>query len=87
MDWICCSAGRKNQWQMDYVALGTADQVALLEQLEEGRGQRLCAVERTHGGWLLLSEVGVKQERQYVPIPGYYDGYYKLSKVGKQWSS
>ena len=27
----------QNQWQMDYVALGTTDQVALLEQLEVTR--------------------------------------------------
>ena len=33
------------------------------------------------------TEVGTKQERQYVPMPGWYDGYYKLSAVGKQWSS
>ena len=77
----------QNQWQMDYVALGTADQVALLEQLEEDEYSAFARLKELTVVGYYFSEVGVKQERQYVPIPGYYDGYYKLSKVGKQWSS
>mgnify|MGYP006261997723 FL=1 len=72
---------------MDYVALGTADQVALLEQLEEDEDSAFARLKELTVVGYYFSEVGVKQERQYVPIPGYYDGYYKLSKVGKQWSS
>ncbi|TXS91955.1 gluconate 2-dehydrogenase subunit 3 family protein [Parahaliea maris] len=31
------------------------------------------------------SEVGMKQELAYLPMPGYYDGDYDLSKVGRQF--
>ena len=33
------------------------------------------------------SEVGATIERKYVPMPGFYDGDYKFSEVGRLWAS
>lgn len=33
------------------------------------------------------SEVGITQEREYLPVPGHYDGAYPYSKVNKVFSS
>ena len=33
------------------------------------------------------SEVGITQEREYLPVPGRYDGAYPYSKVNKVFSS
>lgn len=33
------------------------------------------------------SEIGITQERQYVPVPGRYDGAYPYASVGKVFSS
>ena len=85
----------QNQYSKDFVNLAEADQVALLTRMEsadsatsEGLDSRAFArlKELTVVGYY-ATEVGTKQERQYVPMPGWYDGYYKLSAVGKQWSS
>ncbi|HKX88988.1 MAG TPA: gluconate 2-dehydrogenase subunit 3 family protein [Sphingopyxis sp.] len=33
------------------------------------------------------SEVGITQEREYLPVPGHYDGAYRYSEVNKVFSS
>ena len=33
------------------------------------------------------SEIGMTQEREYLPVPGTYDGAYPYAKVTKVWSS
>ena len=33
------------------------------------------------------SEIGIKQEREYLPVPGRYDGAYPYSEVNKVFSS
>ena len=33
------------------------------------------------------SEIGMTQEREYLPVPGSYDGAYPYAKVTKVWSS
>jgi gluconate 2-dehydrogenase gamma chain len=76
-----------NEQQMDYVALATEDQVMLLERLERDEAEAFARLKELTVVGYYFSEVGTKQEREYVPMPGRYDGYYKLSEVGKQWSS
>ena len=89
----------QRQYRKNFVGLGEAEQVQLLSQMEAG-GSALNASaqallhskvfgrlkELTVVGYY-FTEVGAKQERRYVPMPGRYDGYYKLNKVGRQWSS
>ena len=89
----------QHQFGKDFVALGEAEQVQLLTQMEAGGSAvNASAEELLHSkvfGRLkeltvvgyYFTEVGAKQERRYVPMPGRYDGYYKLNKVGRQWSS
>lgn len=89
----------QRQYSKDFVRLDEAEQVHLLTQMESadsavnfwglGAGHSKAferLKELTVVGYY-FSEVGTKQERRYVPMPGHYDGYYKLSEVGKQWSS
>lgn len=33
------------------------------------------------------SEIGITQEREYLPVPGSYDGSYPISKVEKMWAA
>ena len=33
------------------------------------------------------SEIGCKQERVYVPVPGHYDGQYPYAQVGRVFSA
>ena len=83
----------------ELVALDEAEQVQLLTQMEAGGSAANASAEEllhskvfgrlkelTVVGYY-FTEVGAKQERRYVPMPGRYDGYYKLNKVGRQWSS
>ena len=89
----------QHQFGKDFVALDEAEQVQLLAQMEAGGSAvNASAEELLHSkvfGRLkeltvvgyYFTEVGAKQERRYVPMPGRYDGYYKLNKVGRQWSS
>ena len=89
----------QRQYSKDFVRLDEAEQVQLLTQMESadsaasfwglGAGHSKAferLKELTVVGYY-FSEVGTKQERRYVPMPGHYDGHYKLSEVGKQWSS
>ena len=69
---------------MDYVALGTADQVALLEQLEEDEDSAFARLKGLAVVGYYFSESALSKNA--VSIPGYYDDF-SLSKVGKRWSS
>ncbi len=33
------------------------------------------------------SEIGITQEREYLPVPGSYDGAYPVAKVEKMWAA
>lgn len=33
------------------------------------------------------SEVGITEEREYLPVPGSYDGHYPVAKVTKLWAA
>lgn len=89
----------RNQFNADFVDLAEVDQVALLTQMESADASANARTadlldskvfarlkELTVVGYY-ATEIGTKQEREYVPMPGRYDGYYKLRRVGKQWSS
>tara|TARA_B100000575_G_scaffold289267_1_gene290764 strand:+ start:1330 stop:1932 length:603 start_codon:yes stop_codon:yes gene_type:complete len=89
----------RNQFNADFVDLAEVDQVALLTQMEAADASANARTadlldskvfarlkELTVVGYY-ATEIGTKQEREYVPMPGRYDGYYKLRRVGKQWSS
>lgn len=80
----------------DFVDLPAAKQSELLSAEEAISGARDGAMaagdffaqikELTVVGYY-FSEVGAKQELAYMPMPGYYDGFFKFNKVGKQWAS
>ena len=89
----------RNQFNADFVDLAEVDQVALLTQMEAAGASANARTadlldskvfarlkELTVVGYY-ATEIGTKREREYVPMPGRYDGYYKLRRVGKQWSS
>ena len=89
----------RNQFNADFVDLAEVDQVALLTQMESADASANARTadlldskvfarlkELTVVGYY-ATEIGTKQEREYVPMPGRYDDYYKLRRVGKQWSS
>ncbi len=80
-------------------ALNESQQVALLQAAEarepasdafafvnSGSGFFSKIKELTVIGYY-MSEVGATLERKYVPMPGFYDGDYKFSEVGRLWAS
>ena len=77
----------QRECQTDFVSLNSVDQVLLLSRLESADGKAFGRLKELTVVGYYFSEEGTKQERQYVPMPGRYDGYFKLNKVGKQWSS
>ena len=89
----------KRQYTKNFVDLSEMEQVQLLTQMEtassvlnassqeELRSKVFARLKELTVVGYYSSEVGAKQERVYVPMPGRYDGYFKLNKVGRQWSS
>ena len=89
----------QRQYAKDFVHLSETEQVQLLTQMEaassvlnagwqeELRSKVFARLKELTVVGYYSSEVGAKQERVYVPMPGRYDGYFKLNKVGRQWSS
>jgi gluconate 2-dehydrogenase gamma chain len=84
------------QHQSAFVRLNEERQVALLLVEEAGAGPAPANFgegaffhqikELTVVGYY-TSEIGATQELSYKPMPGRYDGAYKFSAVGRQWSS
>ena len=81
-----------------FTDLPEAAQVAQLTELERTEGLNADDAENEVEGFFArikeltvvgyyTSEVGVTQELAYTPMPGRYDGYFKFSDVGRQWSS
>ena len=83
-----------------FLTLTIQQQVALLERVQAQEKQDPAGITQPLGSGSFFkqikeltvvgyytSEVGATQERKYIPMPGYYDGYHKLSNVGRQWSS
>jgi hypothetical protein len=77
----------QSRWQTAFVDLESSNQVTLLAQMESADAEFFARLKELTVVGYYFSEIGTKQEREYVPMPGRYDGYYKLSEVGKQWSS
>ena len=89
----------QRQYTKNFVDLSEMEQVQLLTQMEtassvlnassqeELRSKVFARLKELTVVGYYSSEVGTKQERVYVPMPGRYDGYFKLNKVGRQWSS
>jgi gluconate 2-dehydrogenase gamma chain len=89
----------QRQYTKNFVDLSEMEQVQLLTQMEtassvlnassqeELRSKVFARLKELTVVGYYSSEVGAKQERVYVPMPGRYDGYFKLNKVGRQWSS
>ena len=89
----------QRQYTKNFVDLSEMEQVQLLTQMEtagsalnagsqeELRSKVFARLKELTVVGYYSSEVGVKRERVYVPVPGRYDGYFKLNKVGRQWSS
>ena len=77
----------QGEWQTDFIGLDGVNQVALLSRLESADSKAFGRLKELTVVGYYFSEEGTKQEREYVPMPGRYDGYFKLNKVGKQWSS
>jgi hypothetical protein len=89
----------QRQYAKNFVDLSEMEQVQLLTQMEtassvlnassqeELRSKVFARLKELTVVGYYSSEVGAKQERVYVPMPGRYDGYFKLNKVGRQWSS
>ncbi|HAH80126.1 MAG TPA: hypothetical protein DCL88_02780 [Gammaproteobacteria bacterium] len=89
----------QRQYTKNFVDLSEMEQVQLLTQMEtassvlnassqeELRSRVFARLKELTVVGYYSSEVGAKQERVYVPMPGRYDGYFKLNKVGRQWSS
>ena len=89
----------QRQYTKNFVDLSEMEQVQLLTQMEtassvlnassqeELRSKVFARLKELTVVGYYSSEVGAKQERVYVPLPGRYDGYFKLKKVGRQWSS
>ena len=89
----------QRQYTKNFVDLSEMEQVQLLTQMEtassvlnassqeELRSKVFARLKELTVVGYYSSEVGAKQERVYVPLPGRYDGYFKLNKVGRQWSS
>ena len=82
-----------------FIALKEPQQVALLKAAEarepasdpfafggSNSGFFRKIKELTVAGYY-TSEVGATIERKYVPMPGFYDGDYKFSEVGRLWAS
>ena len=87
------------QYDNAFLALSGAERIELLNQIEangsENRPSRkdklayssfLKLKELTVVGYY-TSEIGLKAERAYVPMPGRYDGFFRFDQVGKQWAS
>ena len=81
-----------------FIALKESEQVALLQAAqgreltsnpldfgESGGGFFKKIKELTVTGYY-TSKVGATIERKYVPMPGFYDGDYKFSEVGRLWA-
>ncbi len=65
-----------------------AQQPAMMDMFRDfGEGDFFASIKELAVVGYYTSEVGATIERSYVPMPGHYDGYYKFSEVGKQWSS
>ena len=89
----------QRQYTKNFVDLSEMEQVQLLTQMEtassvlnagsqeELRSKVFARLKELTVVGYYSSEVGARQERVYVPMPGRYDGYFKLNKVGRQWSS
>ena len=89
----------QRQYTKNFVDLSEMEQVQLLTQMETASSVLNASSQeelrsKVFARLIVLtvvgyysSEVGAKQERVYVPMPGRYDGYFKLNKVGRQWSS
>ena len=89
----------QRQYTKNFVDLSEMEQVQLLTQMETASSVLIASSHeelrsKVFARLIVLtvvgyysSEVGAKQERVYVPMPGRYDGYFKLNKVGRQWSS
>ena len=89
----------QRQYTKNFVDLSEMEQVQLLTQMEtassvlnassqeELRSKVFARLKELTVVGYYSSEVGARQERVYVPVPGRYDGYFKLNKVGRQWSS
>ena len=87
------------KYDSTFLSLSEAKRTELLNQIEangsENRASRRDML--AHSSFLKLkeltvvgyytSEIGLKAERAYVPMPGKYDGFFRFDQVGKQWAS
>ena len=89
----------RKRYDSAFLSLSEAERTELLNQIEangsENRPSRRDML--AHSSFLKLkeltvvgyytSEIGLKAERAYVPMPGKYDGFFRFDQVGKQWAS
>ena len=80
------------QHEKPFAALGTDLQDQILTMAMQGRIQALGGDFFQHCRQLVVlgyytSEIGCKQERVYLPVPGRYDGKYPYAEVRRVFSS
>jgi hypothetical protein len=80
------------QFGKPFTDIAIEEQDLLLTQAMTGRIQALPVTFFQHCRQLVVlgyytSEIGCKQERVYVPVPGHYDGKYPYAEVRRVFSS
>ncbi len=78
-----------------FAALTEQEQAVLLQAEESagdpaeafGSGDYFSQIKELTVVGYYTSEVGSKEERSYIPMPGRYDGYHKIAAGDRQWSS
>jgi|TARA_B110000971_G_scaffold120114_1_gene122933 gluconate 2-dehydrogenase gamma chain len=91
-------AEAQSAYGQPFISLTKPQQVALLKAAEAREPASDALVFVNSGGGFFAkikeltvtgyytSKVGATIERKYVPMPGFYDGDYKFSEVGRQWA-
>ena len=80
------------QYEKPFAELTAEQQDAMLTLAMQGRINALPRTFFEHCRQLVVlgyytSEIGCKQERVYVPVPGHYDGKYPYADVRRVFSS
>jgi gluconate 2-dehydrogenase gamma chain len=80
------------QYEKAFAALDPEQQDQILTLAMQGRIQELGGEFFQHCRQLVVlgyytSEIGCKQERVYVPVPGHYDGKYPYAQIWRVFSS
>ena len=93
MQWLGLMDGyARVQFEKPFAGLSEQQQDQVLTLAMEGRINALPRTFFEHCRQLVLlgyytSEIGCKQERVYVPVPGHYDGQYPYAQVHRVFSS